>query len=86
MFKGHGDPHEPLVHLSKRAAIHPVKAWLIRLASFAAALAVCGLVAFLLIDRLKANPGNDWTLPQEITDKTIDKYLQAYKLLTGEDL
>ncbi|MDO4961793.1 MAG: phosphoribosylaminoimidazolesuccinocarboxamide synthase, partial [Eubacteriales bacterium] len=37
-------------------------------------------------DWLKANPDNDWTLPQEIVDKTIDKYLQAYKLLTGEDL
>ena len=60
MFKGHGDPHEPLVHLSKRAAIHPVKAWLIRLASFAAALAVCGLVAFLLIDKLKTHPGKIW--------------------------
>ena len=37
-------------------------------------------------DWLKANPGNDWTLPQEIVDKTIDKYLQAYELLTGTKL
>ena len=37
-------------------------------------------------DWLKANPGNDWTLPQDIVDKTIDKYLQAYKMLTGKDL
>lgn len=36
-------------------------------------------------DWLKANE-HDWTLPQEIVDKTIDKYLQAYKLLTGKDL
>ena len=28
-------------------------------------------------DWLKANPDNDWTLPQEIVDKTIDKY--AYR-------
>ena len=34
-------------------------------------------------DWLKANPGNDWTLPQEIVDKTIEKYLSAYELLTG---
>ena len=34
-------------------------------------------------DWLKANPDNDWTLPQEIVDKTIAKYLQAYKMLTG---
>ena len=37
-------------------------------------------------DWLTSNPGNDWTLPQEIVDKTIDKYLQAYKMLTGKDL
>ena len=37
-------------------------------------------------DWLKANPGNDWTLPQEIVDKTIAKYLQAYELLTGKPL
>ena len=37
-------------------------------------------------DWLKANPDNDWTLPQDIVDKTIEKYLQAYKLLTGKDL
>ena len=37
-------------------------------------------------DWLRANPGNDWTLPQEIVDKTIAKYEQAYELLTGKPL
>ena len=37
-------------------------------------------------DWLTSHPGNDWTLPQEIVDKTIEKYLQAYKMLTGKDL
>ncbi len=37
-------------------------------------------------DWLKANPDNDWTLPREIVDKTIEKYLQAYRLLTGSEL
>jgi len=37
-------------------------------------------------DYLKANPDCNWTLPQDIVDKTIAKYLQAYKLLTGKDL
>ena len=37
-------------------------------------------------DWLTSNPGNDWTLPKEIVDKTISKYLQAYKMLTGKDL
>ena len=36
-------------------------------------------------DWLLANK-HDWTLPQEIVDKTIEKYLQVYKMLTGEDL
>ena len=37
-------------------------------------------------DYLKANPDCDYDLPQEVIDKTIDKYLEAYKLLTGKDL
>ena len=36
-------------------------------------------------DWLKANE-HDWTLPQDIVDKTIAKYLQAYELLTGKPL
>ncbi len=36
-------------------------------------------------DWLKAND-HDWTLPQDIVDKTIAKYLQAYELLTGKPL
>ena len=37
-------------------------------------------------DWLKANPGNDWTLPPQIVEKTIEKYLQAYTMLTGKTL
>lgn len=37
-------------------------------------------------DWLKANEGHNWTLPKEIVDKTIEKYLQAYELLTGKKL
>ena len=36
-------------------------------------------------DWLKAND-HEWTLPQDIVDKTIAKYLQAYELLTGKPL
>ena len=36
-------------------------------------------------DWLKSNE-HDWKLPQDIVDKTIDKYFQAYKMLTGKDL
>lgn len=37
-------------------------------------------------DWLKAHEGHDWTLPQDIVDKTIDIYLQGYELLTGKKL
>lgn len=34
-------------------------------------------------DWLKANPDNDYTLPQEVVEKTVEKYKEAYELLTG---
>lgn len=37
-------------------------------------------------DWLKANPDNNWTLPQDVLEKTIGKYLQSYELLTGKPL
>lgn len=37
-------------------------------------------------DWLKSNENHDWTLPEEIVQKTIDKYLQGYELLTGKSL
>ena len=35
---------------------------------------------------LKAHPECDYNLPQDVIDKTIAKYLEAYKLLTGKEL
>ena len=52
-----GETKEPLIHLSKRTSIHPLKAWGIRLAAIALGFITCGLVAFLLIEKLQANPG-----------------------------
>lgn len=37
-------------------------------------------------DWLKANPGSDYKLPQDVIDKTIAKYKEAYTLLTGKEL
>lgn len=37
-------------------------------------------------DWLTSHPGNDWTLPEEVVQKTIDKYLQSYEMLTGKKL
>ena len=34
-------------------------------------------------DWLKANPDNDYLLPEEVGIKTVDKYKEAYELLTG---
>ena len=34
-------------------------------------------------DWLKANPDNDLLLPDEVLTKTVDKYKEAYELLTG---
>lgn len=36
-------------------------------------------------DWLKANPDSDYLLPDEIVEKTVDKYKEAFALLTGRD-
>ena len=36
-------------------------------------------------DWLKANPDSDYLLPEDVIEKTIEKYKEAFKLLTGED-
>ncbi|MCF0136206.1 MAG: phosphoribosylaminoimidazolesuccinocarboxamide synthase [Lachnospiraceae bacterium] len=36
-------------------------------------------------DWLTANPESDYLLPDEVIEKTIDKYKEAYLLLTGEE-
>ena len=37
-------------------------------------------------DWLKAHPDSDYKLPQDVIDKTIAKYVEAYKMITGKDL
>ncbi|MBR3357328.1 MAG: phosphoribosylaminoimidazolesuccinocarboxamide synthase [Solobacterium sp.] len=37
-------------------------------------------------DWLKANPDSDYDLPQDVIDRTIAKYKEAYSLLTGKEL
>lgn len=37
-------------------------------------------------DWLKSNEGHNWTLPQEVVDKTIAIYLEGYESLTGKKL
>ena len=40
----------------------------------------------LVRDWLKANPDSDYNLPQDVVDKTIAKYKEAYTLLTGKTI
>ena len=37
-------------------------------------------------DWLKANQDHNWTLPEEVVEKTIQKYLQGYEMLTGQKI
>ena len=37
-------------------------------------------------DWLKENPDSDYLLPDDVIERTIDKYKEAYTLLTGEEL
>ena len=55
--KHHGEGREPLMHLSKRASISPLKSWIIRLCAILLGFLVCGVIAFLLIEKLQQNPG-----------------------------
>ena len=36
-------------------------------------------------DWLKQNPDSDYNLPEEVIDKTVAKYKEAYEQLTGEE-
>ena len=55
--RNHAENREPLVHLSKRSTIRPARSWIIRLCAVALGFLVCGLAAFLLIEKLQQNPG-----------------------------
>ena len=37
-------------------------------------------------DWLKANPDSDYLLPEEVIEKTIEKYREAFAMLTGKDI
>ncbi|MCR5291529.1 MAG: phosphoribosylaminoimidazolesuccinocarboxamide synthase [Eubacterium sp.] len=41
---------------------------------------------WLKSDENKAESTDDWTLPAEIAEKTINKYLEAYEMITGKVL
>ena len=55
--KRHAEAREPLMHLSKRASISPIRSWIIRICAVLLGFLLCGLIAFLLIEKLQQNPG-----------------------------
>jgi simple sugar transport system permease protein len=48
--------HEPLIHLSKRTGISQGKAWTIRILAVVLGMVFCGIVAFILIEKLHEQP------------------------------
>lgn len=80
---------EPLIHLTKRATISPVKAWAIRIAAILLGLLVCGAVAFLLIPKLNENPArigefyNAFIKGSFATNRKLWKFLKSVAVLLG---
>ena len=48
--------HESLFHLTKRTEVNPMTAMLIRVIAIMLGMVVCGLTAFLLIEKLHSDP------------------------------
>ncbi len=80
---------EPLFHLSRRSYIPPVKAWSIRLIAVLLGLLVCGLVAFLLIEKIQEEPGeildfyNAFLKGSFSTPRKLWKFLKNLAILLG---
>ena len=72
---------EPLIHLSKRSDIHPLHAWAIRLIAVVLGLVVCGLVAFMLIEKLQAKPEKIWDFYYAFIKGSFDTPRKLWKFL-----
>jgi len=81
------DGREPLIHLSKRSSISPARAWGIRLGAIALGFLLCGIVAFILIEKLRANPEKIGTFYADFingafgSNRKIWKYLKDLSIL-----
>ncbi len=78
---------EPLIHLSKRSSISAGKAWAIRIIAVILGLLVCGIAAFLLIEKLQQKPERIGEFYQTFirgsfsTSRKIWKYLKYTSIL-----
>ena len=79
-------------HLSKRVSIHPAKAWAIRLIALVLGLIVCGLAAFLLIEKLQQKPEKIGDFYYAFikgsfgTERKVWKFLKNLAILLGISL
>ena len=82
----------PLIHLSRRIGISPAKAWGIRILAFAAWMIACGLVAFLLIEKLQKDPGRigdfyyTFIRGSFTTSRKVWKFMKNVAILLGISL
>ncbi len=89
MSQHHAENREPLIHLSKRPGISLYKAWGIRLAAILLGLAVCGLVAFVLIEKIQEKPEKIWDFYNAFikgsfsTPRKFWKFLRSTAILLG---
>ena len=80
---------EPLIHLTKRPGISLYKAWLIRLLAVLLGLVVCGLVAFILIEKIQQKPEKIWDFYNAFikgafsTPRKFWKFLRSTAILLG---
>lgn len=74
---------EPFIRMTKRATMPLWKSWLIRIVAVVAALAVSGLLAFILIDKLKANPGRIGDFYNCFINGVFDSTTMVWKFFKG---
>lgn len=74
---------EPLVHLSKRSTIHLLHAWAIRLLAILFGLIICGLVAFLLIEKIQQKPDRIWDFYNAFIKGSFSTPRKFWKFLKG---
>ena len=48
---------EPLIHLTRRMDVKRSRAWTVRICAVLLGMLVCGIAAFLLVEKLQSNPG-----------------------------
>ena len=72
---------EPLFHLAKRTNVNPVKAWMIRIAAILLGMVVCGLVAFMLIEKLHDNPAKIFDFYNCFVKGSFTSQRKLWKLL-----